>query len=397
MRRSARLAVLLGGAASAGCALIAGLEDHGLLPSAAPDAGDDQDASEQPDVPDVPPPAATVVIAGQSSPRGIASDGTSIYWVNEADGTLRTLSLLPSSTDAGSDAALPDAGADADAGDAAPDADASRPDVVMLDTGLTAVRELYLSTLDVHLPFGRGSNNQTFLRRVKKDGSEARSLVTANVPIGEVWEAVHAALSDTHVFLGLNKQTLRGDVLRAGKDLAVAADAVTAPPCTAAETTLCRFASFDADKVSALLADPSFVYVALASSKTIVRIPTAGGAPEPFASAQNGVEHLAPDVQSVFWGTADGSVVRLDKSSPGAAPTVMASGQGSVQWIVVDGTDVLWSAGRAVRRANRSLTTEAGAPTAVAVDQNGPFGIAVTPTAFFWTNTDDGTIKSVTR
>lgn len=398
MRYPARLVLPLLVATSAGCALIAGLEDHALLPNAGPDAQGDADAGEEPDVPEAPPPEPSLVIAGQASPRGIVADGTSLYWVNEADGTLRKLPLVSSATDAGVDAG--DAGDDASldaGGDAAPDGGADAgPKAAVLDTGLTAVRELYLSVGDVFVPFGRGSNQQTFLRRVRKDGAETRALVTANVPIGEAWESVHAATSDTHVYVGLNKQALRGEVLRVGRDLGLAGDAVSAPACSAAEPTLCRFATFD-EKVAALLADASFVYVALAASKRIVRIPTAGGAAEPFASDQDGIEHLAADVQSIFWGTSAGSVVRLDKSAPGGVPTAMASGQGAVQWIVVDGTDVVWTAGRTVRRANRSLTTQTGAPFTIALDQSGPFGVAVTPTTIYWTNTDDGTIRSVKR
>lgn len=402
MNRLVRSVVSLGAAAlvtTAGCALVAGLEDRELRESVTPPPDvAEEDRRELPDVAEPPPPPPTLLIGGQAVPRGIITDGTDLYWVN-GDGTMRTLSLLLPAGDAGLDAGTGDAGpdADADAADVGVEAGAdSGPIATTLDVGLTGARELYQSPSFLYVPFGKGSSAQTFLKRVRKDGSDKMAVVLATVPTGEVWEASHASLNDTHAFLTLNKQGVRSEILRTGGDVTVAQNAASPPPCAAAERTLCHMASFG-DNITTLHADGSFVYAALEREKTIVRVALATGIVETFASGQPGVSRLAADLQSVFWGTSDGLVARLDKNAVGSPPIVMATGQGEVRWIEVDGTEVFWTAGRAVRRAHRSLVSGAGVPMLVGQDQNAPFGIALSPTVVIWTNSEDGTIVMAKR
>jgi hypothetical protein len=140
-------------------------------------------------------------------------------------------------------------------------------------------------------------------------------------------------------------------------------------------------------------------------ASAVMKVPMAGGAPIPLASAGLNTTGIAVDAESVYW-TDDG-----DLSGPngkvmkvpiaGGAPVTLVSGQDDPQAIALDGTNVYWTtAGVFTSEASvMKVARVGGAPIKLAsIDGEGP-GIAVDAANVYWTNrtgaANGGTIVKV--
>ena len=383
------------GLVAAGCAAIAGLEDHHLADADAsvfadaptPDAPDDALGPDALDPPldgstdalvDAAPPAPETLASAQGAPRGIAVDATYVFWVNEAAGTLMRLPKVRGTTP------------------------------VTLASGLVGPQHIVLDAQHVYVQSfnGAATAGAATLVAVRKEPADAAgdvvTLVTGNVAGRAAALALPDALfladagagdaapADDYVWFvdmpGLSARRIR----RAGP---VNGDTLAGPIVfsTAAKPVFPAIAVDDldiyyGDQVGPTNAAPNLVHA---------RRDGTTGSTVFVAGAK--VIDLRLDAQSVFWLAQGGQVYRLEKSLAGTAPTQLAGSAANPEGMAMDSTYVYWTnpSGGDVRRVPKA----SGKTTTLATAQGGPSGVAVDVTAagtvVYFTNRGDGTVKRV--
>ena len=98
------------------------------------------------------------------------------------------------------------------------------------------------------------------------------------------------------------------------------------------------------------------------------------------ASGLRNPGQIVLDATSVYWlDEGDGSIQKLDKTTPGGLPTNIATGETAARRIAVDDVNVY---GRALTKA---------------ASKAGPFAIAVDASGLYWANVGDGTIHALRK
>jgi hypothetical protein len=190
------------------------------------------------------------------------------------------------------------------------------------------------------------------------------------------------------------------------------------------------------DDQACLTIDAVNVYVATgqaaATGGQIYKVPIAGGPPQTIVPNQAGPRGIVTDGKSLYWAaTASGEIWKSDTSGGGA--TAIVTGQMGPIFMAIDTDHVYWNSGGdgAVWQTDRDgsntrqlasglsanhlgyLAVDAAnvyytdlltgivwsaaigggsAPVMQAQTQARPTGVAVTPSALFWSNAGDGTI-----
>jgi hypothetical protein len=147
----------------------------------------------------------------------------------------------------------------------------------------------------------------------------------------------------------------------------------------------------DPDK-KAIVVDNEWVY--LAGRSQILRVAKADGQTATFASSPGDPSDLVVDDRSVFWTTDPaGKIMKLDRDKPGSTPIELASGQLNPAGIAVSADDVYWT--NSGDGTVRTLPRSGGSPIVVAEGQSKPKAIAADANAVAWINEGDGSVVLV--
>jgi hypothetical protein len=123
-----------------------------------------------------------------------------------------------------------------------------------------------------------------------------------------------------------------------------------------------------------------------------------GDAPTIFATGQKRAVDIVADATSVYWGTLDGNIVRLDADKANQTPLVLTTGQGGVRRLALDGANVYWTTAT-VAGAGRVATVAktGGSPHDLASGLSEPAGIAVDDSGVYFTDKAAGIVYRVPK
>lgn len=391
------LLALIAAMAPASCALVAGLEDHEL--DRRVDGGFKlQDATFiVPDTYEAPLGQATVIARGQGGPRGIAVDGTKVYWANEDEQVVRALVIAVVDAGAGDAATAPDSDAepwpppiptiDASTGtgssvEAGAAAVADETGTMVIARNLPGVRKIGLTPTEVVAFHGGGGGAQCFVSVAAKDGTTKRCAARQDDTAKERWVSLLGAMKhDGLALISLedqNKSTNIRLVDTSQTDVIVG---------------LLSSAYYVSASVTALAADTNGdgFAAALDNGQLIYANPTA----TILAQQMNKLTSMVMDAANIYWTTADGLVGRTAIEGATHEPITLAKDQKNPRGLTLDGQFIVWA--NADDGTIRQVSKAGGPTLLLAKDQKGPWGIATTPSAIYWTNADDGTVMRLPR
>lgn len=99
----------------------------------------------------------------------------------------------------------------------------------------------------------------------------------------------------------------------------------------------------DAPEASGIALDSAYAYVTARLTGTVKRAPKAGGPAISIVAGVNSPRVIAVDDATVFFGTGDGDILACPRDGCTAAPRVVAEKQGDLYGIAVDATAVYWT------------------------------------------------------
>lgn len=371
MKRSFALAMC---APLAGCALIASLEDHELSPP--PDAATTDAAPTDVAVPiETPLTTAVVVARGQKLPRGVTTDGERIYWANEGEQTVRSISHPRAPADAGSDSGS-DAGVDADAGGV------DQPEGALVISAMEGIREVVVDDTRV-FAFGRRTSDSCFVLGANKSNGNVLCVARDDIPLGQVWTVAHGDRVDGRLFVALDKRLKESEVFRFEASQTLLRLSLEATPSLFATT----------QGLSALAVGADATWVATEDGR-IHRIAHAGGAPTVVASDQGVVTSIATDARGIVWVTPT-SVRRLDDGSSSPVDVAPLGAGGPPSIVRVDGDEIFWTS--AAEGSVRKVARGGGKPVLLVRDVPGVFGLLLENDAVTFTNSESGTVQRAAR
>lgn len=297
---------------------------------------------------------AVRIAFGQSTPWDLAVDGTSLYFTNNGDGTVKKCAT----SGCGSAPAT------------------------LASSQTLPQRITFDGTYVYWTDQGTGGANGA-VRRVLKNGTGLATLVSGEtLPEG-------VAVDAAHVFWAMRTSSggLRVAAIGGGSGSTIAAQ----------------------DTPTSVVSDGASTFFASAGSTGTVKRCAVSGATcssvVPLFSNADGVFGLGVDATHVYFATltAAGGVYAASKAD-GSGQQLLAGAQPWPVRLATDGVDVVWlnrgaslgaSADGSVMRC--AVGGCAGTPATVASGQFDPHGVAIDAKAIYWANAGDGTIWKVAR
>lgn len=230
------------------------------------------------------------IATGQAGPRGVATDGTHVFWANTGGGTI--VRANP---------------------------DGSSPQTIY--TGPPGVSSIALDSQAVYFTnFAQG-----FLGRVDKDGQNPRQLHPVAGSPGQ-GHAVSVDVTGGFAFFTDGQ---------AGQLIKVASNSVTGGVPIATGFNNARGVGADANTVYFTAAGAGGQVLSVPASASSVTVPTQ------VAPNQSGASYVVSDRQSVYWSNSipNGAIMKL---APNGNVAPLATGQAAPQCLAVDATSVYW-------------------------------------------------------
>lgn len=350
--------------APSACAAVLGFEDHVPFPDEAGVDGSDegasqgdggQDASDAGAVPD----AAPLVLArGPLGARGIAVDGTTVYWAVESDRSVHAVDKNGGAERIARQ--LTAKPADGNPGDVAVDA-------LYVYVGVTSPVTDYLQGCEV-----------VRFEKSQLDAAAGFGCVLSMPNLSNVLKRF--TLSGVTVYGSGAFYNTGESVFQVGVD-------GTNPTTPVKQET----------GIGAVVSVGSDLYYVRAGGTTIVRFPKPSGPGVDFATGQATVLDVAADDTSLYWVTEGGSVSKkaLGVAADAGTPEVLASGQASPYRLALDATNVYFttSSGGTVSIVSKS----GGAPArALASGLVSPRSIVLDETSIY-VSCDDGAVVKIAK
>jgi hypothetical protein len=304
--------------------------------------------------------------SGQNTPAGIAVDGTSVYWTNYGDGTVRKVGLT-----GGTPVTLASVGGE--------------PSGIVVDA-----TSVYWTNYSIGGQQGTGA-----VMKVGLDGGMAVCLAGGqSFPTGIAVDATRVYWANGGVTGNID-----GTVMTVGLDGGTA-DGGTADECPADGGTAVMLASGQ-NAPFGIAVDPENVYWTNlgmnldggTGNGTVMSVPIDGGTPTQRAIMQNRSHDIAVNKTNICWGDVYSNQV-MTIPLDGGAPRSLATSN-SPYGIALNGTNVYW-----VSNSDGTVMTvglDGGTPSTLASGQRSPAGIAVDNNAVYWTNNGDGTVMRVSK
>jgi Stigma-specific protein, Stig1 len=146
-------------------------------------------------------------------------------------------------------------------------------------------------------------------------------------------------------------------------------------------------------KANVIALDADQVYFTSYGPGRVLKVPKIGGIPTVLADNQPGPWHVVVSAGYAYWTNHYGDTIMRAPTDASAAPVPVVQGLQGPQAIVVDGTTIYFTTAtdNSVWRLQPG-----GVPLALAVSQNWPKNIALAGNRVVWVNTD-GTVMSVAK
>lgn len=294
-----------------------------------------------------------LIASGQTKPGAIVSDATTVFWIDETDG--------------------------------------SQPGRIMrANKDGTNVKEVLT-----------GLSNPVGLRIFSQGAALFFTNDFGGVPGGPVGVGVFRSTKDGAAPVPLSVDDGLGAgllVLNSGflySEAWSASSAVKARKSDVASTggdPACYPSTFGSNgtRITAMVANDAFYFATTASTSILQSAFDCDSSPSVFAAGQPQVRGMAADASYVFWITPD-SVLRLEKANPGGTPKVLATDFDDLGGITtVAGGLVVTSRG-----AGTVTKVNATSRTPLACGQADPYRVADNSGSVFWTNRGTGEVMRV--
>ena len=283
----------------------------------------------------LPGPNVETVASGQAFPNGIAVDGTSLYWTNNNDGTIRKMAL----------------------GGGVP---------VTLATGQASPWAIAVDGTNVYWTnLGDGT-----IRKVALGGGVPTTLASGQAgPSGIAVNGTGIYWTNNHGGTVMMSPPAGGQLILASGQAGPLGIAVNG----------------------------TGIYWTNNNDGKVMRVAAFGAVPTLVASGPQGANSIALDGTSIYWTTdfpfGSGTIMKV--ALAGGAPTTLTSGQTDPNGIAVDGTSVYWTDDNRGNGRVKKMALGGGALTVMTGTVATPRGIAVDGTNVYWTAAGNGTIAKV--